>query len=259
MSFWPFQRRDAQDSSTSKTMSRVISCWPSKMRQQEAAQAHQLRIATSSSFSINALVELLRVGGGRGASQPARVRAAVFAPGAATTLQFHVGPSQKPGTCARASCVHALRLLTPEQTTAVLDDVKRIGESIGWSDRGVSLPTQDVLVQKLSKESQDLVHRAIRAQHGQSAPVGSAGESLPCLLSGYAWHSSGWLSAPRGRETGPLGTQLLPRVFELLAASLKPPVSPPLTTFRRANPTLRAAALRAPQRCLRQAAISAPR
>ena len=32
------------------------------------------------------------------------------------------------------------------------------------SDRGVSLPTQDVLVQNLSKESNDLVHRAIREQ-----------------------------------------------------------------------------------------------
>ena len=32
------------------------------------------------------------------------------------------------------------------------------------SDRGVSLPTQDVLVQNLSKESQELVHRAIREQ-----------------------------------------------------------------------------------------------
>ena len=174
------------------------------MRQQEAAQAHELRIATSSSFSINALVELLRVGGGRGASQPAPVRAAVFAPGVATTLQFHAGPSQKPGTCARASCVHALRLLTPEQTTAVLDDVKRIGESIGWSDRGVSLPTQDVLVQKLSKESQDLVHRAIRAQHGQSAPVGSLPEVGSRASSQGTPGSSGWLGAP-GREIGPAG------------------------------------------------------
>ena len=31
-----------------------------------------------------------------------------------------------------------------------------------------------------------------------------------------------WLAQrSRGRETGPLGTQLLPRVFELLAASLR--------------------------------------
>ena len=167
MTFWPFRRRGTrQDASTSKTTGKVASCWPSKMRQQESAQAHELRIATSGSLSINALVELLRVDGGGGvASQPARARAAIFAPGAATTIQFHPSdPGQKPGACARASCVHALRLLTPEQTTAVLDDVKRIGESIGWSSRGVSLPTQDVLVQKLSKESQDLVHRAIREQ-----------------------------------------------------------------------------------------------
>ena len=144
---------------------KVISFWPGRVRKQEASRAHELRIATSGSSSINALVELVS---GSVASQPARrVRAAIFAPGAATTLEFDAPdpakPSQKLGTCARgASCVHALRLLTPEQTTVILDDVKRIGESIGWSDRGVSLPTQDVLVSKLSKESQDLVHRAIR-------------------------------------------------------------------------------------------------
>ena len=163
MTFWPFLRRGAQDSSTSKTTGKVsCSCWSSKTRQkEESAQAHELRIATSGSFSINALVELLRVGGGGVASKPPRVRAAIFAPSAATTIQFHAAESSRKGTCAR---VHALRLLTPEQTTAVLDDAKRIGESIGWSDRGVALPTQDLLVHKLSKESQDLVHRAIREQ-----------------------------------------------------------------------------------------------
>lgn len=169
MTFWPFRRRDAPDASTSETTGKMISFWPSRVRKQETARAHELRIATSGSSSINALVEL--VGGGV-ASQPAHrvVRAAIFAPGAATTLEFDAPgpaePSRKLGTCARgergASCVHALRLLTPEQTTAVLDDVKRIGESIGWSDRGVSLPTQDVLVSKLSKESQNLVFCAIR-------------------------------------------------------------------------------------------------
>ena len=165
MTFWPFRCRDAPDASTSETTGKVISFWPGRVRKQEASRAHELRIATSGSSSINALVELVS---GSVASQPARrVRAAIFAPGAATTLEFDAPdpakPSQKLGTCARgASCVHALRLLTPEQTTVVLDDVKRIGESIGWSDRGVSLPTQDVLVSKLSKESQDLVHRAIR-------------------------------------------------------------------------------------------------
>jgi len=55
-------------------------------------------------------------------------------------------------------------MFSPEDTKFILDDAKQIGTSIGWSDRGVSLPTQDVLVQNLSQESQDLVHRAIREQ-----------------------------------------------------------------------------------------------
>ena len=54
-------------------------------------------------------------------------------------------------------------MFSAEETQNILDDAQRIGASIGWSDRGVSLPTQDVLVQNLSKESQELVHRAIRA------------------------------------------------------------------------------------------------
>ena len=148
---------------------------PGKVR---LAQAHELRIATSGSFSINARVALLHVDGGGGdASKPPRVRAAIFAPAEATTIQFTtMKPSSRRPTgtwvgrgdtksedCAPTQRhVHALRLLTPKQTAAVLDDVKHIGESIGWSDRGVSLPTQDVLVQNLSKESRDLVHRAIR-------------------------------------------------------------------------------------------------
>lgn len=49
------------------------------------------------------------------------------------------------------------RVLTRAPTCAYLLHSRR-------SDRGVSLPTQDVLVQNLSKESQDMVHRAIREQ-----------------------------------------------------------------------------------------------
>eukprot|EP00908_Phaeocystis_cordata_P019132 Transcript_30634.p1 GENE.Transcript_30634~~Transcript_30634.p1 ORF type:complete len:469 (-),score=106.64 Transcript_30634:227-1633(-) len=146
MTFWPFKRRGDANKSSSPS------------------QARELRIATSGSFSIKALIEMLRVDGAGSYSQPARVRAALFTPGAATTLQFHADHNKKPGSCARASCVHALQMLTPAETSDVLDDVKRIGASIGWSDRGVSLPTQDVLVQNLSKESQELVHRAIREQ-----------------------------------------------------------------------------------------------
>jgi len=55
-------------------------------------------------------------------------------------------------------------MFSAEETQNILDDAQRIGASIGWSDRGVSLPTQDVLVQNLSKESQECVHRAIREQ-----------------------------------------------------------------------------------------------
>ena len=111
MTFWPFRRRgtgpegSTQDS-TSKTAGKMT-CWPSKTRQQDSAQADELRIATSGSFSIKALVEMLRVDGAGGfATQPARVRAAIFSPGAATTLQFHADPSGEPGRKRRHSPMH---------------------------------------------------------------------------------------------------------------------------------------------------------
>ena len=114
MTFWPFKRRGDANKSSSPS------------------QARELRIATSGSFSIKAPIEMLRVDGAGSYSQPARVRAALFTPGAATTLQFHADHNKKPGSCARASCVHALQMLTPAETSDVLDDVKRIGASIGW-------------------------------------------------------------------------------------------------------------------------------
>jgi len=84
-----------------------------------------------------------------------------------TTIQFHAEAPKKTGAgpCGgRASCIHSLQMFTPEDTKFILDDAKNIGTSIGWSDRGVSLPTQDVLVQNLSQQSQDMVHKAIREQ-----------------------------------------------------------------------------------------------
>lgn len=145
MSLWPFRRgSDAKrhDSSTSA--------------------AQELRIATSGSNSVRATIETLRVDGAGSYSQSGRVRAALFVPSTSTTIQFHAESHKKPGSNARASCVHALQMFSPQETSLILDDAKRIGSSIGWSDRGVSLPTQDVLVQNLSRESQDSVHKAIR-------------------------------------------------------------------------------------------------
>lgn len=69
MTFWPFKR------------------WGEGNKSSSPSQARELRIATSGSFSIKALIELLRVDGAGSYSQPARVRAALFTPGSATTLQ----------------------------------------------------------------------------------------------------------------------------------------------------------------------------
>mmetsp|Transcript_52217 Transcript_52217/g.111676 ORF Transcript_52217/g.111676 Transcript_52217/m.111676 type:complete len:510 (-) Transcript_52217:32-1561(-) len=111
---------------------------------------------------MNATIECLRVDGAGSYSQSGRVRAALFVPSMLTTIQFHAEHHRKPPQNGKASCVHALQMFTPLETAVILNDAKRIGSSIGWSDRGVSLPTQDVLVQNLSRESQDSVHRAIR-------------------------------------------------------------------------------------------------
>jgi len=127
-------------------------------------QPSELRIATSGSFSIRATIEGLRVDGAGSYSQGGRVRAALFVPSTCTTVQFHGDNVKKPANNARASCVHVLQMFDPVETALILQDAQRIGAAIGWSDRGVSLPTQDVLVQNLSKESQDLVHKAIREQ-----------------------------------------------------------------------------------------------
>jgi len=146
MSIWPFRRPAEKNKAGSSP----------------PQHARELRIATNGSYSIRASIENLRVDGAGSYSQSSRVRAALFVPTTSTTIQFHAEANKKPGSSARASCVHALQMFTPEETARILDDAKRIGSSIGWSDRGVSLPTQDVLVQNLSKESQECVHRAIR-------------------------------------------------------------------------------------------------
>ena len=147
MSIWPFRRPHDSKKGVSNM---------------SPSHAKELRIATSGSYSIRAAIESLRVDGAGGYATGGRVRAALFVPDLLTTIQFHAESSKKPGTAARASCVHVLQMFTPEETAALLEDAKRIGSAIGWSDRGVSLPTQDVLVQNLSKESQEAVHRAIR-------------------------------------------------------------------------------------------------
>lgn len=69
MTFWPFKR------------------WGEDRKAGSPSQARELRIATSGSFSVKALIELLRVDGAGSYSQPARVRAALFTPNSATTLQ----------------------------------------------------------------------------------------------------------------------------------------------------------------------------
>jgi len=144
MNIWPFRRHS------------------DGRKNQNPPLVKELRIATSGSYSIKASIEALRVDGAGSYSQGGRVRAALFSPMGLTTVQFHADGHKKPGVSARASCVHVVQLFTHSEAASILDDAKRIGAAIGWSDRGVSLPTQDVLVQNLSKESQDCVHRAIR-------------------------------------------------------------------------------------------------
>jgi hypothetical protein len=123
----------------------------------------ELRIATSGSFSIRATVKELKIDG---PTSHTRVRAALFVPTTCTTLQFQSDGAarKKPSANTRTSCVHVVPMFTPVETANLLDDAIRIGTAIGWSDRGVSLPTMDVLVQNMSKESQEMVFRAIREQ-----------------------------------------------------------------------------------------------
>ena len=123
-------------------------------------QARELRIATSESYSIRTSVEPLSVDGAGSYTSASKLRAALFVPEQSMTIKFHPESTKK--SAARGQCVHSIEMFTRSETAAILEDARRVGASIGWSDRGVSLPTQDVLVQHLSKESQDAVHRAIR-------------------------------------------------------------------------------------------------
>ena len=123
-------------------------------------QARELRIATSESYSIRTSVEPLSVDGAGSYTSASKLRAALFVPEQSMTIKFHPESTKK--SAARGQCVHSIEMFTRSETATILEDARRVGASIGWSDRGVSLPTQDVLVQHLSKESQDAVHRAIR-------------------------------------------------------------------------------------------------
>ena len=114
MSIWPFRRRNDHEKKSSPPLVR------------------ELRIATSGSYSIKANIENLRVDGAGSYATGGKVRAALFAPHTLTTVQFHAESHKKPGTTARASCVHVLQMFTPQETTAILDDAKRIGAAIGW-------------------------------------------------------------------------------------------------------------------------------
>ena len=121
----------------------MASLWPfrriSDGKKAQHGQPSELRIATSGSFSIRASIECLRVDGAGTYAQPGRVRAALFVPSAATTVQFHGdGSSKKTGANARSSCVHVLQMFTQAETASILDDVKRIGTTIGWCGAGTA-------------------------------------------------------------------------------------------------------------------------
>ena len=128
----------------------MASMWPFRRstdgKKAQSGQPSELRIATSGSFSIRATIESLRVDGAGSYAQPGRARAALFVPTTVTTVQFHGDGTKKPGANSRSSCVHVLQMFTAAETASILADAMRIGTTIGWSDRGVSLPTQDVLV-----------------------------------------------------------------------------------------------------------------
>ena len=102
-SFWPFGRRRA------------------------ASSAQEVTVGTSASYSIRASIEGLRLEG-----RPAG-RAALLIPATATVVQFQVDAAKKPAP--KPSAVHVLQMLTPQETGAILDDVQRIGSSIGWCAR----------------------------------------------------------------------------------------------------------------------------
>ena len=115
MSLWPFRR-------------------PAEKKSGPSPQNHarELRIATSGAYSIRASIEGMRIDGAGSYSQSGRVRAALFVPSTSTTVQFHAEHHKKHGSSARASCVHALQLFTREEAACLLQDVKRVGCSIGW-------------------------------------------------------------------------------------------------------------------------------
>ena len=99
-----------------------------------------------------------------------RVRAAVFVPTTSTTIQFHAEQQKKSAPCSgRASSVHALQMFSPEDTKTLLDDAKRIGSSIGWVDRGVSLPTQGATPLGPFREPSESLPRAVRSASPRAA------------------------------------------------------------------------------------------
>eukprot|EP00965_Chrysotila_dentata_P193253 6175645-Pleurochrysis_carterae.AAC.2 len=85
--------------------------------------------------------------------------ALVYAPALPLTHALH-SPTRRAHSFASAG--ECPRDPPPPTQTAALAPGRALWPAACRSDRGVSLPTQDVLVQNLSKESQESVHKAIR-------------------------------------------------------------------------------------------------
>ena len=90
-----------------------------------------------------------------------KLRAALFVPEQSMTIKFHPESTKK--SAARGQCVHSIEMFTRSETATILEDTRRVhGARSAGATAAAACSTQDVLVQRLAKESQDAVRGAIR-------------------------------------------------------------------------------------------------
>ena len=77
------------------------------------------------------------------------------------TVQFK-DPARRFMHMKATRCIHSFQLLSPEECIRLRADAVRVAKKSGYEDRGVGLPTNDVLINNLSQRSIKLIHTAVK-------------------------------------------------------------------------------------------------
>ena len=82
-------------------------------------------------------------------------------------MRFRATPESRgclrtsPPAARTAETVHAFRLFSPETAASLVSEAKLAAGRIGYKDRGVRLPTDDIVIEGLSGHHRDLITSAI--------------------------------------------------------------------------------------------------